>query len=39
LIEARDLVFSGSSCVGGEASALVVRTGMQTELGRIAALT
>lgn len=39
LIEARDLVFNGSSCVGGEASALVVRTGMQTELGRIAALT
>jgi calcium-translocating P-type ATPase len=39
LIEARDLVFSGSSCVGGEASALVVKTGMQTELGRIAALT
>jgi calcium-translocating P-type ATPase len=39
LIEARDLVFSGSSCVGGEARALVVRTGMQTELGRIAALT
>ena len=39
LIEARDLVFSGSSCVGGEATALVVATGMQTELGRIAALT
>jgi calcium-translocating P-type ATPase len=39
LIEARNLVFSGSSCVGGEARALVVRTGMQTELGRIAALT
>jgi calcium-translocating P-type ATPase len=39
LIEARDLVFSGSTCVGGEAKAVVVRTGMQTELGRIAALT
>jgi calcium-translocating P-type ATPase len=39
LIEARNLVFSGSACVGGEAKALVVRTGMQTELGRIAALT
>ena len=39
LIEARDLVFSGSACVGGEAKAIVVRTGMQTELGRIAALT
>jgi calcium-translocating P-type ATPase len=39
LIEARNLVFSGSACVGGEAKVLVVRTGMQTELGRIAALT
>jgi calcium-translocating P-type ATPase len=39
LIEARDLVFSGTTCVGGEATALVVATGMQTELGRIAALT
>jgi len=38
-IEARNLVFSGSACVGGEAKALVLRTGMQTELGRIAALT
>ena len=39
LIEARDLVFSGSSCVGGEARALVYATGMGTELGRIAALS
>jgi len=39
LIEAQDLVFSGSSCIGGEATALVFATGMQTELGRIAALT
>jgi calcium-translocating P-type ATPase len=39
LIEARDLVFSGTTCVGGDATALVVSTGMQTELGRIAALT
>ena len=39
VLEARDVVFSGSSCVGGEAKALVVSTGMQTELGRIAALT
>ena len=39
LIDARDVVFSGSTCVGGEAKAVVVRTGMQTELGRIAALT
>ncbi len=39
MLEARDLVFSGTSCVGGEAEALVFATGMQTELGRIAALT
>jgi calcium-translocating P-type ATPase len=39
LIDARDLVFSGASCVGGEARALVYATGMQTELGRIAALS
>lgn len=39
LIEARDLVFSGTACTGGEARAVVVATGMQTELGRIAALT
>jgi calcium-translocating P-type ATPase len=39
LIEARDLVFSGASCVGGEARALVYATGMRTELGRIAALS
>jgi len=39
LIEARDLVFSGTACIGGEAKALVIATGMQTELGRIAALS
>jgi calcium-translocating P-type ATPase len=39
LLEARDLVFSGTSCTGGEASALVFATGMQTELGLIAALS
>ena len=39
VLDARDVVFSGSSCVGGEAKALIVATGMQTELGRIAALT
>ena len=39
VLEARDVVFSGSSCVGGEAKALIVATGMQTELGRIAAMT
>jgi magnesium-transporting ATPase (P-type) len=39
MIEARDLVFSGASCIGGDARALVYATGMQTELGRIAALS
>jgi calcium-translocating P-type ATPase len=39
LLEARDLVFSGTTCSGGEAHALVVATGMHTELGRIAALS
>ncbi len=39
LIQARDLVFSGTSCTGGEAHAVVFATGMRTELGRIAALS
>jgi calcium-translocating P-type ATPase len=39
LLEARELVFSGTSCVGGDAEGLVFATGMQTELGRIAALS
>ena len=39
LLEARDLIFSGTTCVWGEATALVYATGMQTELGRIAALS
>ena len=39
LLEARDLIFSGTSCVEGEARALVYATGMHTELGRIAALS
>jgi calcium-translocating P-type ATPase len=39
LLEARELVFSGTACVGGEAEALVFATGMQSELGRIAALS
>jgi calcium-translocating P-type ATPase len=39
LLEARDLVFSGTSCTGGDARALVFATGMQTELGRISALS
>jgi len=39
LLEARDLVFSGTACTGGEARVVVVATGMHTELGRIAALS
>ena len=39
LLEARDLVFSGTSCTGGEAHGVVSATGMPTELGRIAALS
>ena len=39
LLEARDLVFSGTACTGGEARAVVFATGMHTELGRIAALS
>ena len=38
-LEARDLVFSGTNCVEGEARALVYATGMHTELGRIATLS
>ncbi|GID91579.1 cation-translocating P-type ATPase [Amorphoplanes digitatis] len=38
LLDAAELVFSGTTCLGGEATAVVVRTGMHTELGRIAAL-
>ncbi len=39
LLEAADLLFSGTTCTGGEATAVVTRTGMHTELGRIAALS
>ena len=39
LLQNPTVVFSGTNCLGGEARGLVVRTGMQTELGRIAALT
>ncbi|MGZ6697263.1 MAG: cation-translocating P-type ATPase [Solirubrobacteraceae bacterium] len=38
LLRARDLVFSGTTCTGGEARAVVFATGMHTEIGRIAAL-
>ena len=39
LLQATELVFSGTNCTGGEARALVFATGMATELGRIAALS
>ena len=39
LLQARELVFSGTTCTAGEAHALVFATGMHTELGRIAALS
>ncbi|MDQ4491319.1 cation-transporting P-type ATPase [Sinomonas sp. ASV486] len=39
LLDASDMVFSGTSCTGGEATAVVFATGMHTELGRIAALS
>jgi calcium-translocating P-type ATPase len=39
LLQASDVVFSGTACTGGEAAALVTATGMGTELGRIAALS
>jgi calcium-translocating P-type ATPase len=39
LLQARDLLFSGTSCTGGEARAVAFATAMHTELGRIAALS
>ncbi|RDI68282.1 cation-translocating P-type ATPase [Nocardia pseudobrasiliensis] len=39
LLDARDIVFSGTTCAQGEARALVFATGMDTELGRIASLS
>jgi calcium-translocating P-type ATPase len=38
-LDARDLVFSGTTCTGGEAQGVVFATGMHTELGRIASLS
>ena len=38
-IDAADVVFSGTACTEGEATAVVFATGMTTELGRIAALS
>ncbi len=38
-LEATNLVFSGTLCTAGEAEAVVLATGMSTQLGRIAALS
>lgn len=39
LLQAADVVFSGTACTGGAAQGVVTATGMRTELGRIAALS
>jgi magnesium-transporting ATPase (P-type) len=39
LLQARELVLSGTACTEGDARALVFATGMHTEIGRIAALS
>ncbi|MGV9804920.1 cation-translocating P-type ATPase [Micromonospora chersina] len=39
LVQASNLAFTGTACLGGEAQAMVYATGMRTELGRIAALS
>jgi calcium-translocating P-type ATPase len=39
LLQAEDLIFSGTACTEGDARAIVFATGMQTQLGRIAALS
>ena len=39
LLDCGDLVFSGTTCTGGDARVLVFATGMHTQLGRVAALS
>ena len=39
LLQAAEVVFSGTACTGGAAQGVVTATGMHTELGRIAALS
>ncbi|MFC9407383.1 HAD-IC family P-type ATPase [[Kitasatospora] papulosa] len=39
VLAAHDLVFSGTTCTGGEARGVVFATGRATELGRIASLS
>jgi calcium-translocating P-type ATPase len=38
-LEAFDLLFSGTTCTAGEGKAVVLATGMETQLGRIATLS
>jgi len=39
LIDCPEMLFSGTSCIAGAATGVVVATGMRSELGRIAALS
>jgi magnesium-transporting ATPase (P-type) len=39
LLEAHDLVFTGTTCTGGDALGVVFATGMLSQLGRVAALS
>jgi magnesium-transporting ATPase (P-type) len=39
LLQASDVVFTGTSCTGGDALGVVFATGMQSQLGRVAALS
>ncbi|WP_395659620.1 cation-translocating P-type ATPase [Nocardioides sp.] len=39
VVDAHDVLLSGTTCTSGEALAVVVATGMATELGRIASLS
>ncbi len=38
-LEAANLIFSGTACTAGDAQAVILATGMKTQLGRVATLT